>query len=89
MGSKVKAHLSLFELLATSSKLMVIAIIKMLSRDEMSTICEAILNIRYGNVPLGDANKTKLHQKRNVIRKLTARTVGLKLGDNSLRRKYH
>ena len=78
MESKVKAHLSLFELLATSSKLHATAIIKMLSRDQMSTICEGILNIRYGNVPLGDADKTKLHQK-SVIRKLTMKTVGHKL----------
>ena len=79
MESKVKAHLSLFELLATSAKLQATAIIKMLSRDQMSTICEGILNIRYGNVPLGDADKTKLHWKRSVIRKLTMKTVGHKL----------
>ena len=79
MESKVKAHLSLFELLATSAKLQATAIIKTLSRDQMSAICEGILNIRYGNVPLGDADKTKLHQKSSVIRKLTTKTVGLKL----------
>ena len=71
--------LGIFELLATAPKPQVKAIIQTLTKDQINAICEGIINIRYGNVPLGEDDKKKLRSKRVIICKITTKTVRLKL----------
>ena len=79
MGSRVRTHLGIFELLATAPKPQVKAILQTLTKEQMNVICEGIINIRYGNVLLGEEGKSKLYRKRVVICKITTKTAGLKL----------
>ena len=74
----MRAHLGFFELLTRISKSQVKAILNTLNKEQMNAICEALLNLRYGNIPLEDEDKRKLNRKRSVIRKLTSKAIGLK-----------
>ena len=79
MGSSMRTHLGIVELLATAPKPQVKAIIQTLTKDQINAICEGIINIRYGNVSLEENDKKKLHRKRVIICKITTRTIRLKL----------
>lgn len=79
MSSVVKAQSAFLELLATSSKQQATALIKSMNKDQIKTICELLINVRYGNIPLTNKDKKKLSRKRNIIRELTSKTTTQKV----------
>ena len=41
----------------------------------MKALCEVLINIRYGHLPLNDDVKKKWHKKRDIIRQLTSKKI--------------
>ena len=79
MGGSVKTHLPFLEVLASSSKQQAIALLNTMSKEQMNVICEVIINIRYGNIPMSDKDKKRLHHKRDFIRQITTKTTTQKV----------
>ena len=50
-----------------------------MSNQQLNAICEILINIQYGNVPVNDAVKNKLQREKNIIRNLTSKSTGAKL----------
>ena len=75
MGGSLKTHLPFLQVLASSSKLQTTALLKTLSKGQIKAICEVLINIRYGNIPLSDKDKKRLHRKRDFIQQLTTKTT--------------
>ena len=50
-----------------------------MSKPQLNAICEILINIQYGNVPVSDAVKKKLQRKKNIIQELTSKSTGPKL----------
>ena len=73
MGFSVKIQQAFIEVLAKSSKNQASALIETIDKQQMNAICEILLNLQFGNIPLSDTDKKKLQRKRAVIRKLTAK----------------
>ena len=75
MGDLTKTHLAFLQVLASSSKHQTMALLKSMTKGQMNAICEILINIRYGNIPLSDKDKKRLHRKRDLIRQLTTKTT--------------
>ena len=50
-----------------------------MNNQQLNAICEILINIQYGNVPVHDAVKKKLQRKKNIIQELTNKSTGAKL----------
>ena len=50
-----------------------------MSKPQLDVICEILINIQYGNVPVSDVVKKKLQRKKNIIQELTSKSIGTKL----------
>ena len=79
MGGFVKAQLPFLQLLASSTKAQATALLNTMTKGQMSAICEVLINIRYGNIPVSGKDKKKLHRKRELIRKLSTKTTTQKV----------
>ena len=75
----VKTHQAFLQVLATSTRKQALALIKTMSSPQLNAICEILINIQYGNVPVNDAVKKKLQRKKNIIWELTSKSIGTKL----------
>ena len=76
MGLLVKTQLAFLELLATSERKQVRALISTMTKSQLNAICEVFINIRFGNIGVSEEDKKKLQRKKNVIRQLTSKTTG-------------
>ena len=79
MGDLTKTHLAFLQVLASSSKHQAMALLKSMTKGQMNAVCEILINIRYGNIPLSDKDKKRLHCKRDFIRQLTTKTTTQKV----------
>ena len=79
MGDLTKTHLDFLQVLASSSKHQAMALLKSMTKGQTNAICEILINIRYGNIPLSDKDKKRLHRKRDFIRQLTTKTTTQKV----------
>ena len=79
MSMLVKTHQPFLQVLATSTRKQALALIKTMSKPQLNAICEILINIQYGNVPVSDAVKKKLQRKKNIIWELTSKSTGPKL----------
>ena len=76
MSMSVKTHQPFLQVLATSTRKQALALIKTMNNPQLNAICEILINIQYGNVPVNDAVKKKLQRKKNIIWELTSRSIG-------------
>ena len=79
MSMSVKKQQAFLQVLVTSTRKQVLALIKTMNNQQLNAICEILINIRYGNVPVNDAVKKKLQRKKNIIWELTSKSTGTKL----------
>ena len=79
MGDLMKTHLAFLQVLASSLKNQTTTLLKSMTKGQMNAICEILINIRYGNIPLSDKDKKRLHRKRDLIRELTTKTTTQKV----------
>ena len=79
MSMSVKTHQPFLQVLATSTRKQALALIKTMSKPQLNTICEILINIQYGNVSVSDTVKKKLQRKKNIIWELTSKSIGTKL----------
>ena len=79
MSMLVKAHQRFLQVLATSMRKQALLLIKTMNNPQLNAICEILINIQYGNVPMNDAVKKKLQRKKNIIWELTSKSTGAKL----------
>ena len=63
----MKTHQVFLQVLATSTRKEALALIKTMSKPQLNVICEILINIQYGNVPVSDVVKKKLQRKKNII----------------------
>lgn len=74
MSQLLKAHLPYLELFSsTTSKQQRLDLIKTITRQQLTALCEVFVNIRFGKLLLDDSNKTKLRRKKDIIRQLTTK----------------
>ena len=86
MGDLTKTHLAFLQVLASSSKHQTTTLLKSMTKGQMNAICEILINIRYGNIPLSDKDKKRLHCKRDLIRQLTTKTTTQKVRRNRIQK---
>ena len=55
MSMSVKTHQPFLQVLATSTRKQALALIKTMSNPQLNAICEILINIQYGNVPVNDS----------------------------------
>ena len=79
MSMSVKTHQAFLQVFATSTRKQALALIKTMNNPHLNAICEILINIQYGNVPVNDAVKKKLQRKKNIIWELTSKSIGTKL----------
>ena len=79
MSMLVKTQQAFLQLLVTSRRKQALASIKTINNQQLNAICEILINIWYGNVPVNDTVKKKLQRKKNVIQELTSKSTGAKL----------
>ena len=75
----VKTHQAFLQVLATSTRKQALALIKTMNNPQLNAICEILINIQYGNVPVNEAVKKKLQRKKNIIQELTSKSIETKL----------
>ena len=46
-----------------------------MSGQQLKALCEVLINIRYGHLPLNDDIKKKWHKKKDIIRQLTGKKI--------------
>ena len=63
MSMLVKTWQAFLQVLATSTRKQALALIKTMSNQQLNVICEILINIQYGNVPVNDTVKKKLQRK--------------------------
>ena len=76
MGLLVKTQLVFLELLATSERKQARALISTMTKSQLNAICEVLINIQFGNIPVNVKDIKKLQRKKNVIVQLTSKTTG-------------
>ena len=76
MGLLVKTQLAYVELLATSERKPAQALISTMTKSQLNAICEVLINIRFGNIPVNEKDIKKLQRKKNAIVQLTSKTTG-------------
>ena len=76
MGLLVKTQLAFLELLATSKRKQAPALISTMTKSQLNAICEVLINIRFGNIPVNEKDIKKLQRKKNAIVQLTSKTTG-------------
>ena len=76
MGLLVKTQLAFLELLATSERKQARALISTMTKSQLNAICEVLINIRFGNIPVNEKDIKKLQRKKNAIVQLTSKTTG-------------
>ena len=76
MGLLVKTQLAFLELLATSERTQGRALISTMTKSQLNAICEVLINIRFGNIPVNEKDIKKLQRKKNAIVQLTSKTTG-------------
>ena len=76
MGLLVKTQLAFLKLLATSERKQARALISTMTKSQLNAICEVLINIRFGNIPVNEKDIKKLQRKKNVIVQLTSKTTG-------------
>ena len=76
MGLLVKTQLAFLELLATSKRKQARALISTMTKSQLNAICEVLINIRFGNIPVNEKDIKKLQRKKNAIVQLTSKTTG-------------
>ena len=74
MTSVIKNHVAFLHLLSKSRKDQFTTLIKYMDKEQMKAVWELLVNIRFGNIDVDEEDKKKLHRKRKVIRKLTAKS---------------
>ena len=47
-----------------------------MTKSQLNAICEVLINIRFGNIPVNEKDIKKLQRKKNVIVQLTSKTTG-------------
>ena len=67
MGLLVKMQLTFLELLATSERKQAQALISTMTKSQLNTICEVLINIRFGNIPVNEKDIKKLQRKKNAL----------------------
>ena len=75
MGLLVKTQLTFLELLATSERKQAQALFSTMTMSQLSAICEVLINIRFGNMPVNEKDIKKLQRKKNAIVQLTSKTT--------------
>ena len=76
MGLLVKAQLAFLDLLATSERKQARALISTMTKSQLNAICEVLINIRFGNIPVNEKDIKELQRKKNAIVQLTSKTTG-------------
>ena len=79
MTTLAKAHLPFFELIATVASKQCHSIMQSLNKGQVNAICEVLLNVRYGQIQLGEEDKKKLQRRKSLIRLLTTKRTTLKV----------
>ena len=47
-----------------------------MTKSQLNAICEVLINILFGNIPVNEKDIKKLQRKKNVIIQLTSKTTG-------------
>ena len=47
-----------------------------MTKSQLNAICEVLINIRFGNIPVNEKDIKKLQRKKNAIVQLTSKTTG-------------
>ena len=47
-----------------------------MTKSQLNAICEVLINIQFGNIPVNEKDIKKLQRKKNVIVQLTSKTTG-------------
>ena len=68
MSMLVKTHQQFLQVLATSTRKQALALIKTMSTPQLNAICEILINIQYGNVPVTDAVKKSCKERKISFR---------------------
>ena len=76
MSLLVKTQLAFLELLGTSERKQARALISTMTKSQLNAICEVLINIRFGNIPVNEKDIKKLQRKKNAIVQLTSKTTG-------------
>ena len=76
MSLLVKTQLAFLELLGTSERKQARALISTMTKPQLNAICEVLINIRFGNIPVNEKDIKKLQRKKNAIVQLTSKTTG-------------
>ena len=76
MGLLVKTQLAFLEVLATSERKQARALISTITKSQLNAICEVLINIQFGNIPVNEKDIKKLQRKKNAIVQLTSKTTG-------------
>ena len=62
--------------LATSERKQAPALISTMTKSQLNAICEVLINIRFGNIPVNEKDIKKLQRKKNATVQLTSKTTG-------------
>ena len=47
-----------------------------MTKSQLNAICEVLINIQFGNIPVNEKDIKKLQRKKNAIVQLTSKTTG-------------
>lgn len=78
MSPRLRKYLNHMKVMGTSSPAMCKAMIKSADSGLINCLCECVLNILKGNVPLSHSQKGKLSRHRKDLRHLANKKVALK-----------
>lgn len=78
MSEAVVAQVQFLEITSGSDKKQALSLLEVINDKQVKVICEILLNIRYGIIPLSDAEKKMLKRNKTLIMTLTTKGSTLK-----------
>lgn len=78
MSEAVVAQMQFLEITSGSDKKQALSLLEVINDKQVKVICEILLNIRYGIIPLNDVEKKMLKRNKTLIMTLTTKGSTLK-----------
>lgn len=78
MASKVATHYHLFTIISGENRNQSIALLQVISNEQLKLICEIFQNIRKGVISLNEEDLKLMKRHKDVIRILSTQQVGRK-----------
>lgn len=74
----VMNHAHVLKIVSGSNKSQAVAMLELITDEQLKMVCEVFSNIRHGIIPLEEKDLKLMKKNKNFIRQLTAQGIGRK-----------